>query len=37
MKFKQKRWSEPYISSNTYSRTIAENDFEEVTNKTKSN
>lgn len=33
IKFKQKRWLESYISSNTYFRTIAENDLGKDTNK----
>ena len=33
IKFKQKRWLEVYISSNTYFRTIAQNDFDKNTNK----
>ena len=37
MRFRQKRWLEPYISSNVYFKTIAENDSEKNTNKFLSN
>ena len=37
VKFNQNRWLEPYISSNTYCRSVAENEFEKYINNFLSN